>query len=736
MSPPATIDRYLAVAVPCPLRRLLHYLPPPDRPLPLPGMRVQVPFGRRQLVGIVVRIDSETDQDPAKLRPASEVLDAAPLLDAALLALYLWASTYYLYPIGLCLQTSLPAALREGKPLPDLQPRHWRACKVDGAPKLRSARQQQALELLERYQGLSGTELSVLLEQPARPVLKALQEKGLVELVAAPATPSSTPPPLLKSPSLTLNPAQAQTFAALRTALGSYSCHLIEGITGSGKTEIYLQLIQQVLLEGKQALVLVPEISLTPQTLARFRDRFHCEIVAFHSGLGNKERLEGWVKARSGEAGIVIGTRSAIFTPLKQPGVIIVDEEHDDSYKQQDGFRYSGRDVAIWRARQMGVPVVLGSATPSLETLGNALAGRYQLHQLDQRAGQSSLPQLRPVDLRRQGLEEGFSQTLLSTMRHTLEHGQQVLIFLNRRGYAPMLRCQLCGWVAECPRCERSYTLHQQPAALRCHHCDAYKSVPPRCGHCGGTELSGEGLGTERSEQLLVREFPDFPVIRIDSDTTRTQGRLHELIQTVHSGIPCILVGTQMIAKGHHFPKVSLVGVLDADSGLFSADFRSQENLGQLLTQVAGRAGRSDTPGTVLIQTWYPEHPALLRLLREGYGSFARQLLDERRQGALPPFMYFILLRAEAAQRELPMELLGEVRRWLQAQGVQGIDCFGPMPSPYGKKAGRFRAQLMLQAPARGSLQRLGGALAALLDTLPLARKVRWAIDVDPLDFN
>ncbi len=733
MSQPEPV--YLAVAVPCPLRRLLHYLPLPEQPLPAPGVRLRVPFGSRTLVGVLVRIDQSTDQDPTKLRHIEAVLDEEPLLDPSLLECYLWASQYYLHPVGLALQTSLPPALREGKPLPDFTPLYWQLrVPLDQVPSLRSARQKQVVELLARYDGLTSAELTALLERPALPLLKALEDKGLVHLV--PVATATTPPPLLRTPALSLNEEQRAAFSALNSQLGKFSCHLLEGITGSGKTEVYLQLIDAVLERGQQALVLVPEISLTPQTLARFRDRFTCEIVSFHSGLSDRERLEGWVKARSGDARIVIGTRSAVFTPLKNCGLFIVDEEHDDSYKQQDGFRYSARDLAIWRARQLGIPILLGSATPSLESLNNALSGRFHHHLLRQRAGEAVLPTLRPIDLRQQPLREGFSQTLLLSLRRCLERGEQALVFLNRRGFAPMLRCQNCGWFAECPRCERAYTLHQQPNALRCHHCDALKPVPQRCGHCGGDDLSGEGLGTERGAQLLANEFPDFPIVRIDSDTARSATRLHELMETVHSGIPCILVGTQMIAKGHHFPKVSLVGVLDADSGLFSADFRSQENLGQLLTQVAGRAGRSSAPGTVLIQTWYPEHPALLRLLREGYGSFARSLLEERRLGSLPPFVHFILLRAEATKRELPLDVLDKARVWLLQHAQLGVDCIGPMPSPYGKRAGRFRAQLMLQSSSRQNLQRVGNALATWLDSLPEARRVRWALDVDPLDFS
>lgn len=738
MSSPTPPSFILRVAVPSPLRRLFDYLPLPGQPLPLPGMRVRVPFGRQTMIGIVTGTDSDSEHAQDKLKPIVEVLDDEALLDPPLLQLYLWASHYYLFPVGMALQTSLPAALREGKPLPAPQQLLWQLTpqgKALGDTGLQRAPQQQRIvTLLRSFDALGSKELSAALGKPARPALQALLEKQLVEQTyqALPKRPAS-----LREPALALNPEQAAACAAIAEDLTRYHCHLLEGITGSGKTEIYLQLIARVLEQGRQVLVLVPEISLTPQTLQRFTRRFDCHIVAFHSGLSDRQRLEGWLLAHSGHADIVIGTRSAVFTPLQRPGLIIIDEEHDDSYKQQEGFRYHARDVAVYRASQLQVPILLGSATPSLETLHNALAGRYRHLQLGARAGGAQLPQLQLVDMRLQDKEEGFALTVREHIRQQLGAGHQVLVFLNRRGYAPLLQCLDCGWIAECPRCERSYTLHQQPAALRCHHCEASKPLPRACPTCHSQQLGGIGMGTERSEQYLRDCFPDFPVIRIDRDTTRAAGSLQDKMAQVHSGLPCILVGTQMLAKGHHFPRVTLVAVLDADSGLFSADFRGQENLGQLLTQVAGRAGRDSQQGLVLIQSFHPAHPALQQLTQAGYGSFARQLLQERQTGELPPFSRLLLLRAEAARRELPQRFLQRARELAQSLGHGHVQAFGPLPCPIGKKAGVFRYQLILQARQRQRLQRVAQSLIKQLEEeRAAARQVRWQVDVDPVDFS
>jgi primosomal protein N' (replication factor Y) len=727
---------YLKIAVPSPLRTSFDYLPPANVPLPQAGMRVRVRFGRQTQVGFVTAVSSESDVPAEKLRAVDAVLDDDALLDANTLKLYTWASDYYMYPLGQALLTSLPRPLREGKALYVPGKPCWRltqagqeAVAVAGAP-----RQEALLNLLKLYGELSTAEASALLGKPASALLRALEERALV----APALRVAEQTHAIKSAvaPLAFNQEQQEAFSAVLAKFGRFAPFLLEGITGSGKTEVYLQLIAEAFKQKQQVLLLVPEISLTPQTIRRFTERFNCNIIAFHSGLSDRQRCDGWLAARSGSADIVIGTRSAIFTPLPRLGLIIVDEEHDSSYKQQEGFRYSARDVAIYRARLQQVPIVLGSATPSLESLHNALEGRYHLLSLNERAGGASLPAVQLLDLRLQELREGFSGSLLEAIRRELEQRRQVLVFLNRRGFAPLLLCGDCGWIAECPRCERSYTLHQHPTALRCHHCDAQKPLPAACPTCQSRNLTGVGLGTERSEALLQAQFPDFPIIRIDRDTTRLKGSLDSYMERINSGVPCILIGTQMLAKGHHFPQVTLVAVLDADSGLFSADFRGQENLGQLLTQVSGRAGRSDAPGRVLIQTWHNTHPVMLQLVNAGYGAFARSLLEQRKAGGLPPFVNCLLLRAEAGNRELPLQFLQEARDLALQHGTRELELFGPMQSPLGKKAGHFRAQLILQATRRSMLQRVGHVLVDTLAAHPLARKVRWSVDVDPLDYS
>ncbi len=700
-------------------------------------MRVRVRFGRQMQTGLVIGVSSETEVPADKLRAVDSVLDDSALLDTTMLKLYTWASDYYMYPVGQALLASLPRHLREGKPLYVPGKPCWRLTEAGReALTLAGARRQEALlNQLKVYGELTTAEASALLGKPASGPLKALHARGLVapalrvtEAGIAAAAPAAAAPPL--------NREQQLAFDTVRAKFGSFAPFLLEGITGSGKTEVYLRLIDEAFKRKEQVLLLVPEISLTPQTVRRFTERFQGNIVAFHSGLTDRQRCDGWLAARSGSADIVIGTRSAIFTPLPRLGLVIVDEEHDNSYKQQEGFRYSARDVAIYRARLQQVPIVLGSATPSLESLHNALEGRYELLTLNERAGGAKLPALHLLDLKLQELREGFSGSLLHAIRKELEQGRQVLVFLNRRGFAPLLLCGDCGWIAECPRCERSYTLHQHPATLRCHHCDAQKPLPPACPTCSSANLAGIGLGTERSEALLSAEFPDFPIIRIDRDTTRLKGSLDAYMERINSGIPCILVGTQMLAKGHHFPQVTLVAVLDADSGLFSADFRGQENFGQLLTQVSGRAGRSEAPGRVLIQTWHNTHPVLLQLVNAGYGAFARSLLEQRKSGGLPPFANCLLLRAEAGKRELPLEFLQEARAIAVREGTRELELFGPMQSPVGKRAGHFRSQLILQARRRSTLQRIGHLLVDALDAHPLARRVRWSVDVDPLDYS
>lgn len=530
---------------------------------------------------------------------------------------------------------------------------------------------------------------------------------------------------------LALNAGQADALQRLLQSQHQFNVFLLDGVTGSGKTEVYLQAIQEILSSGKQALVLVPEISLTPQTIARFRARFAVPVAALHSGLSDGERMAVWLAARSGEAQIVIGTRSAIFTPFKNLGLLIVDEEHDPSFKQQDRFRYHARDMAVLRGKLNNIPVVLGSATPSLESLLNAKRGRYQLLSLPQRAGGASLPQFMVLDVRKEKLQEGLSHSLMNAMRETLNAGYQVMLFLNRRGFAPVLFCTECGWMAGCKRCDARMVCHRSPREMRCHHCDTRMAMPVKCEACHSNAIEQVGLGTQRIEEILQTEFANVPVIRVDRDTVNSKDALHELLEKINSEQPAILLGTQMLAKGHHFPQVTLVGVIDADHGLFSPDYRAAEQMGQLLMQVAGRAGRAEKPGRVMIQTRCPDHPHLQTLIHHGYARFAEVLMSEREQFLLPPFTYSAVLRAEAYAEKSAHQFLEKIKSLCAATQVS---VFGPVPAGMARKKGLHCQHLLFKAGKRNSLQSFLALLLQKIDALPQKQSVRWVLDVDPIE--
>ncbi|MDD3518577.1 MAG: primosomal protein N', partial [Chromatiales bacterium] len=660
----------LKVALPLPLNEAFDYLSPAGA-MVVPGVRVRVGFGRRRLVGVVLACTDRSEVPATRLKPVQSILDETPLFSAAQLELLRWAAAYYHEPIGEVLMQALPARLRQGLPAAWEGERRWRAsagarglsAEVLTATLKRAPAQAALLaHLLAAADGLDAAALDELAPEWRR-TMKALCERGLAEdwyLEALPpplrepatAGRASIPSPPGRrwpegpdegavaptpqcepaaEPGPPLSPAQQMVVDAVLTAGDGFTPWLLEGVTGSGKTEVYLQLTQAALARGRQVLVLVPEIGLTPQLVDRFRRRLATPVAVLHSGLADGERLGAWLAARDGRAGVVIGTRSAVFVPLVRPGLVIVDEEHDASLKQQDGFRYHARDLAVLRAQREGVPVLLGSATPSFESLANVERGQYRHLHLPERAGSATHPRLRTLDLRVLHLDAGLSEPLIADMRRHLDAGGQVLLFINRRGFAPTLLCQGCGWVADCPRCDARMTLHAASERLRCHHCGHEKRLPARCPKCGGGDLLPLGQGTERVEQALARRFPDYGVARIDRDTTRRKGALENLLEGARSGRHRILVGTQMLAKGHDFPDLSLVGILDADQGLFSADFRGPERMAQLITQVAGRAGRAERPGEVVIQTRHPEHPLLQTLLTRGYRAFCEAALAERR---------------------------------------------------------------------------------------------------------
>jgi primosomal protein N' (replication factor Y) len=737
----------LRVAVGAPLADLFDYLPP-EGGLPAPGTRVLVPFGRGSRVGVVVETALDSDQDPDRLKSVTRALDPGPLLAPADLALVRWAADYYRHPLGEALLGALPVRLRRPDGALDGLVAGLRATAAGLAPEPpglgRAARQARVLDLLRAHpQGLAASELRERLGGCA-PQVRELKSKGLIEPCrVGPAVPGPSGEdrgaPLAEGPEL--NPDQRRAAEAAIAALGRFAPFLLEGVTGSGKTEVYIRLIREAIARGSQALVLVPEIGLTPQLEERLRRRLPGPIALLHSGLDERSRELAWHLAASGRATMALGTRSACFVPLPRLGLVLVDEEHDPSLKQQDGFRYSARDLAVRRAQLAGCPVVLGSATPSLETLHNARSGRYRRLSLPQRAGGARAPAVSLLDIRGQPLSAGLSPLLREHVAAESGAGNQVLLFLNRRGFAPVLTCHDCGWVGACPHCDARLTLHLRIQRLWCHHCGWQVPAPAACPECKGPDLRPLGLGTERLEAELRAIFPDTPLARIDRDSTRRKGELDRLLTAVRRGEIPILVGTQMLAKGHDFPGVTLVGILDLDQSLYAADFRAPERTAQLIVQVSGRAGRAERPGRVVIQTRHPEHPLLRSLLAEGYPGFAEVALAERRAARLPPFAHLALLRAESPEPEPAMELLRRARQLAldildgRVPGLgAGVRLLGPVPAPMERRAGRWRAQLLVESPDRPGLQRLLAAWIPGLRALGRTNGLRWSLDVDPQD--
>ena len=718
----------LRVALPLPLPTLFDYLPP-DAGEPRVGSRVLVPFGRGKLVGVVVESGVETAVDGKRLRQALRLLDDEALLDTELMQTLAWAAEYWLGAPGEACANALPLALREARALPAIGEEYWSITPAGHGAHYAGSRRggSKALLALLAEGALSAQELTE--RQPGwREAARRLVAAGLLERGEQP--PRDRRPPSTTAPQLSAE--QQQAVAAIGVSLGRFQPFLLDGVTGSGKTEVYLALIEQVLAQGRQALLLVPEIGLAPQTVRRLRERLGVMVEVLHSNLSEGDRARAWLRARAGTARVILGTRSAIFTPLPQAGLIIVDEEHDASYKQQDGFRYHARDLAVVRARALGVPVLLGSGTPSLESLANVEAGRYRSLHLRARPGAVRAPQVQIVDMRAQRLEHGLSPALLAAVAETVARGEQALVFRNRRGYAPVLLCHACGWHAECPHCERPLTLHAGRHQLICHHCDHHQRLPTACPSCGATELTAQGHGTERLEEALVARFPQVPVLRVDRETTRRKDAFEDMLATLDDEQPAILVGTQMLAKGHDLPNLTLVAIVGVDEGLHSVDFRAEERLAQLVVQVAGRAGRARKPGRVLLQTHQPEHPLLRNLLAHGYAAAARDLLAERRQSGLPPYSHQVLLRAEAPRREPVDEFLAAARAALPQRSP--LQIAGPMPAPMALRAGRQRGQLLIEADRREVLRGMLRSWQQALAGLPSARKVRWSLDVDPID--
>jgi len=732
----------LRVAVSAPLTELYDYLAPleEDPPIaapPMPGERVLVPFGRSQRVGVVVEVGNSSDQEPGSLKRVLRRLDGEPLLGPADLSLVRWAAGYYQQPLGEALLSALPARLRRPGACGDDRLPGLRATRAGLAIDLislsRAPSQRRLLELLRVHPGGLATSAIEPHLGPCSGPSRALRAKGLVETCRLePRLPQGGWGDPVDDPAL--NSDQDRAVAAVRAGLGRFAVFLLDGVTGSGKTEVYIRLIRDVIAAGHQALVLVPEIGLTPQLRDRLERRLPGPISVLHSALDGGERERAWHRAASGRATLILGTRSACLVPLPRLGLVVVDEEHDASLKQQEGFRYSARDLAVRRAQQVGCPVVLGSATPSLESFQNARRGRYHWLRLPRRAGGAKDPGVSLIDIRGQPLSAGLSPLLREHVGSQVAAGNQALLFLNRRGFAPVQTCHDCGWIGVCPHCDARLTLHLRLGRLWCHHCGWFRAAPAVCPECGGADLRTLGIGTERLEGELEDLFPGVPLARIDRDSTRRKGELDRLLAAVRRGEILILLGTQMLAKGHDFPGVTLVGILDLDQSLYAADFRAPERTAQLIVQVAGRAGRADREGRVILQTRHPRHPLLQSLLREGYPGFAEVALAEREAARLPPFSFLALLRADAPAAELPMEFLRQARILAEQWRGERVELLGPVPAPLERRAGRYRAQLLVECEERPLLQRFLDPWITALRARPRPGGLRWSVDVDPLD--
>ncbi|MFX2256711.1 primosomal protein N' [Acinetobacter variabilis] len=700
------------------------------------GARVAVSFGRQNLVGVITeKLPLDAPIDPSfKLKAITELLDDRAIINSQVLSVLTWSAQYYQFPIGEVIQTALPTLLRQGKPY-NLLARNWKLLDHEAEAKVRrSERQQEAYRILKLHP-VGTTENLLNLAGIETATLKALEKKGICECVLEAQDFSPQPVQLAQMP-LTANAEQKHAIQQVLKYRKQYQAFLLDGLTGSGKTEVYLQIMEQVLKQGKQVLVLVPEIGLTPQTISRFQSRFDCNITLLHSGLNDSKRLQAWQAAETGKASIVLGTRSTIYTPMPNLGLIILDEEHDLSFKQQEGFRYHARDVALYRGHLQQCPVLLGSATPSIDSYALVQQGKMQVLELNQRAGTALMPKIHILDLKVAPKQHGISLHLIEEIKKRLAKKEQVLIFLNRRGYAPVLICGSCGWQAQCPNCDANFTVHRQPYQhLHCHHCGTIHRMPEQCPQCQHQELATLGMGTGKVEEHLNELFPDFEVIRVDRDSTSRVGGWQKIYDKIQKSEPAILLGTQMLAKGHHFPYVTLVAILDIDSGLLSVDFRATERTAQLIVQVAGRAGRGEHKGDVYLQTLRPDHALLNTLVTENYRAFAKQTLTERQIAQMPPFRYAVLIRCESKDQAQNTEFLQKHAALLRQYPDLVLDIWGPIPAPMERKAGRYQSHMVLLSADRARLHYyVRSWWQNLLQDKPSNMKL--TLDIDPQELS
>lgn len=728
------------VAVPSPLYSCFDYqIQADDFARAMVGARVLVPFGAQKLVAIIVeKFDASVKFDGQfKLKFILELLDDENIFGDDIFHLLQWTAQYYHYPLGETLHLGLPTLLRQGKSA-DILWHHWRALDPAKFSAKLTEKQQHAYNIVKLHPHGSSEDI-LNASGVSTATLKQLLKKNAVSCEVDEQPQQIDSVKLAQLP-LTPNDDQRRAIHKVLQYQHQYHGFLLDGLTGSGKTEVYLQIMHEILQQGRQVLVLVPEIGLTPQTISRFQSRFHAPISVLHSGLNDAKRLQGWQLAKSGRVSIVLGTRSAIFTPFKNLGLIILDEEHDLSYKQQDSLRYHARDVALYRAYKQGCPVILGSATPSIESYYLVEQQKLTALQLNQRAGVASLPQLHTIDLTTQSKKHGLSEVLISKIQHTLKQGEQVLLFLNRRGYAPVLFCENCAWQADCPRCDAHFTVHTQPYhRLHCHHCGLIHTMPSQCPQCQSPKLKPLGMGTSQIEQHLQQLFPNFPILRIDRDSTSKMDSWEQFYHKIQKNEPLILIGTQMLSKGHHFPFVTLVGILDIDAGFFSVDFRASERTAQQIIQVAGRAGRIHKKGEVYLQTYKPNHPMLEILLQKDYRAFAYHSLNERQLAQFPPCAYAALVRASSKNEQYHLEFLQQIAQLLQPYLEQNrIRLLGPIPAPMSRKAGYYQAHILLLSQQRLDFHAILSTWWKQVIQLNSKKQfnLRLTLDIDPQELS
>lgn len=729
----------VSVAVAVPLRQTFDFLLPDDGHQAMVGARVKVPFGQRKLIGIITALKSESDYPINKLKPVLEILDQQCLFETPLWDTLQWLSRYYLAPIGEVYDAAMPVVLRQGADTVPASKKTWRLSDHGrSSPVDQLNRAPLQLAIIKKFMQAPSLSSDDFKEASSgwRQAVKALLEKGwLEEHVTQPILPARI---IETAPVVTLTAQQATAVEALSNRISeqTFSCSLLHGVTGSGKTEVYFSAMELLIKQQRQVLLLVPEIGLTPQLIERIERRFDCPIAVMHSALNDTERHLAWWHTKQGNARIVIGTRSAVFSSFADLGLIIIDEEHDGSFKQQDSVRYQARDVAIYRAKQSNIPIILGSATPSLESFSNAKLERYHYLALTERASKVELPAIELFDLNKQPTSDGLSPAMLEAIGTTLANKKQVMLFLNRRGYAPVLYCKDCGETAKCHRCDSHLTLHQRINRMRCHHCGYEGAAVKQCHSCQSTNMVEVGEGTQRVEDALALRFPEARLLRIDRDSTSRKGELARLLEQARNAEADILLGTQLITKGHDFPNVAMVGILDADQGLYSTDFRASETLFQQILQVAGRAGRRDDVGRVFIQTHFPDHPFFDYVRHHDFSGFAETTMRERESAQYPPFGYFALLRCESTHQAKALQFLRRAKHDMVAS--EGVRIMDAIPAPMERRAGKYRAQLLLCAEQRSNLNATLTHwlhyLSVDKDAKKMSNSVRWSLDIDPLD--